>query len=150
VRRRWDEELPEGTLLHTRDEAAQQDRRPWWLKNRGPSTSYDLGKHCFKRTFKYHTLLHYKYRLLLKVRMRLVATSCCSHGRTPLTQASVPQLAPKLTKANKSVKAVIDDREFVDEELDRFKALLSKKYLELEEMVINGVRELSLRPLFPS
>jgi hypothetical protein len=49
----------------------------WWLRKwpgdltRGKETSWSLSGHCRGRTQLYHALLHYKLRLLLKVRDKL-------------------------------------------------------------------------------
>lgn len=60
---------------------------------------HDMGLQCRNRTRLYHTLLHYKFRLLLKIRT-------------------------VLEKNGKSVTAMVADMGFVSAEVDRFQKLL--------------------------
>jgi hypothetical protein len=77
----------------------------WWLKKwpgkltTGKETSWELSGHCRGRTQLYHALLHYKLRLLLKVR-------------------------DKLERLYGNVSELVSNREFCEAEAERFENLL--------------------------
>ena len=68
---------------------AMSGRRMWWVKKwpgkltSGGESTWSLSGHCKGRTQLYHALLHYKLRLLLKVRERLEVHG---YSLTDLTQ----------------------------------------------------------------
>lgn len=77
----------------------------WWLRKwpgrltAGKETSWELSGHCRGRTQLYHALLHYKLRLLLKVR-------------------------DKLERLYGNITELVSNREFCKGEADRFENLL--------------------------
>jgi hypothetical protein len=77
----------------------------WWLRQlpqqmlRGKESKWFMGSHCTARTQLYHTLLHYKFRLLYKVR-------------------------EKLERYHRDVSRVMADEKFVSSEVSRFETLI--------------------------
>ena len=79
----------------------------WWLKkwprelNKEKESTWELGGHCRFRTQMYHTLLHYKFRLVLKVR-------------------------EKLEKNDINVAKMVADTSFIAQEVNRFTQLMDQ------------------------
>jgi hypothetical protein len=70
------------------NERAEEDRvRSWWKQKfpreftREKESIYFLSFHCKNRTRLYHTLLHYKFRLLMNIRARLLRAANVLAGR---------------------------------------------------------------------
>mmetsp|Transcript_15052 Transcript_15052/g.15797 ORF Transcript_15052/g.15797 Transcript_15052/m.15797 type:complete len:165 (+) Transcript_15052:337-831(+) len=80
--------------------------KEWWKKSwpieltREKESRWSVTSHCMRRTQLYHTLLHYKLRLLLKVKT-------------------------KLERNGYSAKAVIQDTDFISCETERFQRLIT-------------------------
>lgn len=59
------------------DDQGDHASTPWWQRKWGkdlsnePETKWVVNSHCKRRTQMYHTLLHYKFRLILKIRERV-------------------------------------------------------------------------------
>lgn len=101
---------------------------PWWQRKWGrdldsdPETKWVVNAGCKRRTQLYHTLLHYKFRLILKIRER-VRRKALSNG--PLS----PVTLSKGSKGGQGVEtgaSVMDalGGEFVAAEVERFQELL--------------------------
>ena len=78
---------------------------PWWLQalpaglTKGRESRWYLAGHCTFRTQMYHTLLHYKFRLLLKIREKL--------------------------KKNGNVDVLLNNDNFIKSEVNRFTKLIN-------------------------
>jgi hypothetical protein len=74
-------------------------KQPWWKSNiasrfsKGREETWILSSHCAARTQMYHNLLHYKFRLLLKVRARVQLRTS-----VPMFTVYVRQVAEQITK----------------------------------------------------
>mmetsp|Transcript_6062 Transcript_6062/g.9882 ORF Transcript_6062/g.9882 Transcript_6062/m.9882 type:complete len:1024 (-) Transcript_6062:2034-5105(-) len=101
---------------------------PWWQRKWGrdldsdPETKWVVNAGCKRRTQLYHTLLHYKFRLILKIRER-VRRKALSNG--PLS----PVTLSKGSKGGQGVEtgaSVMDalGGGFVAAEVERFQELL--------------------------
>jgi hypothetical protein len=59
------------------EEGERSQPTQWWLRKwprqlvRERETTWELSSHCRSRTQLYHTLLHYKFRLLLQIKQRI-------------------------------------------------------------------------------
>jgi len=92
---------------------------PWWRRRwpqslvRETESSWELAAHCRGRTQLYHTLLHYKFRLLLKIKELLLQREGL-HG-------TVEDLHRRLD-------LLLDDcnSKFLQTELGRLKAVLQQ------------------------
>ena len=79
--------------------------KPWWLQalpaglTKGRESRWYLAGHCTFRTQMYHTLLHYKFRLLLKIREKL--------------------------KKNGNVDVLLNNDNFIKSEVNRFTKLIN-------------------------
>lgn len=113
------EDVPDAAAYATNGSSIKQIQ--WWERklprslHREEETTWHLALHCKYRTQLYHTLLHYKFRLLLKIREYLQRQPECI-GKE-LEQVSTDQLTAMVYK-------LADDHYFVDQEVQRFNSLL--------------------------
>ncbi len=99
-----------GSDSSTSDDDAEEivhinPRTQWWARKwpgqltSGRESRWTLSGHCKHRTQLYHSLLHYKFRLLLKIRERLEVHGYALHN-------------------------LLNDQPFINHELQRYEALL--------------------------
>jgi hypothetical protein len=79
--------------------ASRSSALPWWKSkitssfSGGREDTWFLSRHCASRTQMYHNLLHYKFRLLLKVNLFVVPSIC---SRMLLIDYAIFRLSSKL------------------------------------------------------
>eukprot|EP01036_Dinobryon_divergens_P029692 gene29692-38821_t len=119
-----DEDLNADEEDVSEDHMGEDEATPWW-KKRWPQrlvseeeSTWELAAHCRSRTQLYHTLLHYKFRLMLKIRER-IERECMDIVR---------QKANSSSGCKKDLHDLImrlgDDRKFLQIEVTRFEILL--------------------------
>ena len=73
----------------------EEDNLPWWQRKWGKDlaaeaeTEWVVNSHCKRRTQMYHSLLHYKLRLLLKIRERVRQKALRSGPLSPVASPRV-------------------------------------------------------------
>jgi hypothetical protein len=111
-----EEEEERSINMNNEYDENEKERMKVWQKvlhqyprelTRGKESSWPAGSHCRIRTQTYHTLLHYKIRLLLKVREWLLSQW---QGRSGAIQA----------------KEIRNDADFVQREADRYDLLVGQ------------------------
>ena len=95
----------EAEAIVEANERAEEDRvRSWW-KQKFPreftsekESIYFLSFHCKNRTRLYHTLLHYKFRLLMNIRARLLRAAGLrlAQGVAPFRQLIASHLTQRV------------------------------------------------------
>eukprot|EP01039_Chlorochromonas_danica_P009958 gene9958-11008_t len=110
------QEVENETMIDLSESDGEIDNK-WWLRklpqrlNYGETeVKFNLAAHCKNRSQLYHTLLHYKFRLLLKVREVL--------------ERNGPSKGGSSKEWNKVVMMLSSDHSFVQQELKRLQSLL--------------------------
>ena len=111
--------------LYLLDDDSEGDETsiPWWQRKWGrdliaePETKWVVNSHCKRRTQLYHLLLHYKFRLILKIRERV--------RQKALKRGPLFPLDSKGNSGDEGVSVIeaLGDG-FVAAEVERFESLL--------------------------
>jgi hypothetical protein len=111
--------------LYLLDDDSEGDETsiPWWQRKWGrdlvaePETKWVVNSHCKRRTQLYHLLLHYKFRLILKIRERV--------RQKALKRGPLSPLDSKGNSGDEGVSVIeaLGDG-FVAAEVERFESLL--------------------------
>lgn len=78
-----------------------QQAKQWWeakwsqALSADPDSTWNLATHCKNRTHLYHTLLHYKFRLMLKVRERGCIMCHTDDDTCSTDQGEAEQVSPR-------------------------------------------------------
>lgn len=121
----------------------EQRVRAWWKQKfpreltKEPESAFFLSTHCKNRTRLYHTLLHYKFRLLLTIREKILRTANVlasqNHRSSDYSRSTRSQFDTSwedwdiddrdiLLRA--AVEEVVQDQGFVQQETRRFQTLI--------------------------
>lgn len=119
--------------------------RAWWKQKfpreltKEPESAFFLSTHCKNRTRLYHTLLHYKFRLLLSIREKIQRTANAlaaqNTNRYGISRSTVSQFdtswqdwdsADRDILLRAAVDEVVQDDVFIDQEARRFQTLINE------------------------
>lgn len=112
--------------------------RAWWKQKfpreltKEPETAFFLSYHCKNRTRLYHTLLHYKFRLLLTIREKIQRTAnalAAENGDRRTASRFDTSWEDWATEdrdilLRTAVEEVVQDQGFVEQETRRFETLI--------------------------
>lgn len=143
----------EGDGLDSDMESGQQELEvPWWKRRWGkeltadPETKWLVTSHCKRRTQMYHSLLHYKLRLLLKIRERVRQRSL----RTDLSSPQMRGLGEGRGRWGAISASALLGEGFVAAEVERFEGLLEvagQQFGGEEHSKVRCLRAVCVRPL---